>query len=461
MAMKVMKFGGSSLKDGNLMRTAATIVQEENKKTQVALVLSAMKGVTDLLIEAADAAERGAHEYRSILGSITATHEDTIQDLMPGQIGESIQRAIRAMLTELEEVLHGVELVKECSKRSLDLIVSFGERLCCTIFSGYLRSLGIDAEMIDAREIIRTDRSYGRASVDYKTTYALVERKLSVFDGIPVITGFIASSKEGSTTTLGRNGSDFTASIIGAALGAQVIEIWTDVDGVMSANPRMVPQAYVLPEITVQEAMELSYFGAEVIHPNTIIPAVDRDIPIRIKNTLNSSAPGTVISKTANTQERPITGIASIEDVALINIEGGGMIGVPGIASRVFTALAETGINVVMISQASSEHSICIVCRQTEAEEALTALRNALARELEQKIIQRFELVQNLEIIAVIGESMRGRPGISGKIFSSLGDASINVLAIAQGSSERNISLVIDKKDTKKALEAIHQTFLA
>ena len=461
MAMKVMKFGGSSLKDGNLMRTVATIVQEENKKTKVAVVLSAMKGTTDLLIAAARTAEQGDQNYRAILGSITAAHEDTIQDLMPGQIGGSIQRAVKAMLTELEEVLHGVELIKECSKRSLDLIASFGERLSCTVFSGYLRSLGIDAEMIDTREIIRTDSSYGRASVDYETTYALVKGKLQVFDSIPVITGFIAGSREGSTTTLGRNGSDFSASIIAAALGAQVVEIWTDVDGVMSANPRMVPQAYVLPEITVQEAMELSYFGAEVIHPNAIIPAVERDIPIRIKNTLNTSAPGTVISKTANTQDRSITGIASIEDAALINIEGGGMIGVPGIASRVFSALAETGINVVMISQASSEHSICVVCRQEEAEEALASLHSALSWELEKRIIQRFELLQDLEIIAVIGENMRGRPGISGKIFSALGNAEINVLAIAQGSSERNISLVIDKKDTQKAIEAIHHTFLA
>jgi aspartokinase/homoserine dehydrogenase 1 len=275
-----------------------------------------------------------------------------------------------------------------------------------------------------------------------------------------VVTGFIASTTNGVTTTLGRNGSDYTASILGAALGAKSIEIWTDVDGVLSADPRCVDSAFVINELSIEEAMELSFFGAEVIHPYTMIPAVEDRIPIWIKNTMNPRVPGTIIAKNVKRHEHPITGIASIENCSLINVEGGGMLGVPGVASRVFRALAGEEINIIMISQASSEHSICIVCRNPEADRAAKALEAELAWELEERTINQIEVLRDLEIIAIIGENMRGTPGISGRLFSSLGDAKVNVLAIAQGSSERNISFVIHGQDKKRALNAIHSAFL-
>jgi len=350
--------------------------------------------------------------------------------------------------------------VKECSERSLDLVVSFGERMNNTVVSAYLRSIGVDAEYLDAREVVLTDSSYGAAKVDYKESYKLIKERIDSISGIPVITGFIASNEKGFTTTLGRNGSDFTASIMAAASESEVVEIWTDVDGVLSADPRCVKNAYVIPEISYQEAMELSYFGAEVIHPYTMIPALDGDIPILIKNTLNPSAPGTIIARKIKSHDRPITGIASIKDTALINIEGRGMIGTPGIASKVFGALAEAEINVIMISQASSEHSISLVFRELQAERALESLNRKLSSELESKRIDTFVIKEGLEIISVIGDNMIGSPGIAGKIFSALGEAGISILSIAQGSNERSISFVIEREQRDKALNTVHDAFL-
>jgi aspartokinase/homoserine dehydrogenase 1 len=296
--------------------------------------------------------------------------------------------------------------------------------------------------------------------VDYKESYRRLRDKLAEIKGIPVITGFIGANEQGVTTTLGRNGSDFTASIIAGATESEVVEIWTDVDGVLSADPRSVEKAFVIPEVSYQEAMELSYFGAEVIHPYTMIPAVEKNIPILIKNTLNPSAPGTVISKDIAPHNRPVTGIASIKDIALINVEGSGMIGTPGIASRVFGALAEAGINVIMISQASSEHSICLVFRELQAENALDSLNRELSEQVKTKRIENFVIRRGLEIISVIGENMIGTPGIAGKIFSALGESGISIQAIAQGSSERNISFVVSKEESDKALNTVHDAFL-
>jgi aspartokinase/homoserine dehydrogenase 1 len=277
---------------------------------------------------------------------------------------------------------------------------------------------------------------------------------------VAVITGFIAATAEGVTTTLGRNGSDYTASLVAAALGASVIEIWTDVDGVLSADPRYVPEAFVLDEITFQEAMELSYFGAKVIHPYTMIPAVEHEIPVRIRNTFAPEGDGTwIVPERSAGGARIATGIASVENVALINVEGGGMVGLPGVASKVFTALANAGVNIIMISQASSEHSICVVCRQEQASAALAGLRIELAAELAQKKIQEFELIEDLEIVAVIGERMRGTPGISARVFGALGDEGVNVLAIAQGSSEMNISFVVHGDDRERTLQVVHRAF--
>ncbi|MDC7226185.1 MAG: aspartate kinase [Spirochaetales bacterium] len=459
--MKVMKFGGSSVMDAEKIRNVVSIIKTEAGKTDVAVVLSAMKGITDDLINCAKLAEKGDDDYKKALAGISKREKTTFIELIGSDNEKEAFESLESMLHDLGEILLGVKMVKECSTRSLDLISSFGERMNNTVAAAYMRSIGVDAEYVDARELVLTDSTYGAAKVNYKESYKRIKERIDSIKGIAMITGFIGANKEGVTTTLGRNGSDFTASIIAAATDSSVVEIWTDVDGVLSADPRCVNKAYVIPEISYQEAMELSYFGAEVIHPYTMIPAVDRDIPILIKNTLNPSAPGTIIARNIKGHDNPITGIASIKDVALINVEGSGMIGTPGIASKVFGALAESGINVIMISQASSEHSISFVFRKIQAERALDALNRELGGEVESKRIEKFVIREDLEIISAIGDNMVGTPGIAGRIFSALGDAGISILSIAQGSSERSVSFVIEKKHRDKALNTVHDAFLS
>jgi len=458
-AMKVMKFGGSSVKDAEKIRAVAEIIREHQKSDRVLVVLSAMRGVTDVLIAAAREAEAGDSRYALKIADIRNRQDEAVRDLLPGDSGAQVSKLLRGLLDELEAILHGVELVRECSPRTLDLVLSFGELLNNHLFAAYLNGSGTPARMLDTRGLILTDDTHGNAEVDFAESYARIQRATASVDTTPVITGFIAATREGITTTLGRNGSDYTASIIGAGVAADVIEIWTDVDGVYSADPRYVPESFVVPEISYAEAMELSYFGAKVIHPYTMLPAVDKNIPLIIKNTLNPAAPGTRILQVATRKPVAVTGIASVGNVALVNVEGGGMVGIPGIASRVFGALARARTNIIMISQASSEHSICIVFPEVHVKDATESLNRELAPELHARKIQQFTLKTDLEIVAVIGENMRGRPGMSGKLFAALGDASINVLAIAQGSSEMNISFVVERRDRDRVLNVVHRAF--
>ncbi|SIQ35278.1 aspartate kinase [Alkalispirochaeta americana] len=457
--MRIMKFGGSSVADAGRIKAVGNIVQQAVQEGPVALVFSAMKGVTNSLLEAADLAQAGQSGFWEILQDLRTRHEETLGELIPDGDTTGTAQGVAQLLEELSELLHGVSLVRECSPRTRDLVASFGERLSCPIIAAYLVSLGSPAQWVDAREMILTDENHGNALVKTSRTYQAIATHLHAVEGIPVITGFIAATSQGVTTTLGRNGSDYTAALVGAAMAASAVEIWTDVDGVMSADPRYVDRAFVIPDLSLQEAMELSYFGAEVIHPYTMIPSVERHIPLWIKNTLRPSARGTRITQESPETDHTITGIASIENVALINVQGGGMLGIPGIASRVFGALARADVNVIMISQASSEHSICICVRESELHRACEFLRQELRTELESRRIEQFEEQPSLEIIAVIGAMMRGHPGIAGKLFSALGDSGLNVLAIAQGSSEMNISFVINREDRKAALNVVHDAF--
>ena len=462
--MKVLKFGGSSVADGERVRAVAAIIAEAARADRTAVVLSAMKGVTDLLISAARMAEKGSDGLKPALEEIRTRHFDAVRNLFAPADQASALTPLAVMCNELEEILHGVELIRECSVRTMDLVMSFGERLCCRLAVSYLASAGHAVELVDAREIILTDERFGSAGVDFPGSYERISRRLSTVRGTAVIPGFIGATPGGVTTTLGRNGSDYTASIIGAGAGASVIEIWTDVDGVLSADPRLVPEAFVIPAISSEEAMELSYFGAKVIHPYTMIPAVEKSIPILIKNSLNPGAPGTLIASSDQIRRDgryPITGIASIDGISLVNIEGGGMMGIPGFAARIFSALAREGINIIMISQASSEHTICLVFRAGEGERALAALNREMEPELATRRIERFELLRGLVIVSVIGENMHGTPGMAGRLFSALGTAGVNILVIAQGSSERNISFVIDEKNETLALRTIHREFLS
>ena len=459
--MLVQKFGGSSVEDAGKIRQVAEIALSHRLGGRIAIVLSAMKGITDLLLGAARDAEAGKPAYKDALATVERRHREAAAELTNGQARAALEAELEGLLKDLRDLLHGVELVKEGSKRTLDLVAGFGERLSCLLMAAYLNGRGETAHYIDAsKNFILTNDNHGEADVDFEATYAAVEARLAPLTGVMVITGFVASTLDGRPTTLGRNGSDYTASLVGAAIRAEAVEIWKDVDGVLTADPRFVKGTIVLDEISMEEAMELSYFGAKVIHPSTMMPLLERGIHLRIKNTLNPSVKGTLIRQNPTPHNNAITGIASISAAALINIEGSGMIGIPGFASRVFGALARVNVNVIMISQASSEHSICIVCREAEAQTALAALRAELATEHKQKKLKDCELLTGLEIIAVIGENMRGKPGITGRLFSSLGGANVNVLAIAQGSSERNISFVIHSKDREKALNTVHAAFI-
>ncbi len=470
--MRVLKFGGSSLADGVRIEAVTAIIATAAAEGQIVVVLSAMQGITDILIAVAHKAEAGSEEGRAALEEVRARHLAAVRFLFAPADQAAVIAPLTIMLNDLEDILHGVELLRECSARTMDLLMSFGERLCCTLAAAHLRTRGVDAHYADARDLILTDDNFGAAGVDFPSSYGRIKSRLGAITGVAVIPGFIGATADGVTTTLGRNGSDYTASIVGAGAAAEVIDIWTDVDGVLSADPRLVPEAFVIPEISYEEAMELSYFGAKVLHPYTMLPAIEKSIPIRIKNSLNPAAPGTLIGAPNHLNgrrsgcgpvlpgERQITGIASIEGIALINIEGGGMIGVPGIAARVFSALARERINIIMISQASSEHTISLVFRNGEAHRALTALGHELAMELASRRIQAFELIEELLIVSVIGENMRGKPGLAGRLFTALGDAGVNILAIAQGSAERNISIVIEDKYHALALRAIHAAFL-
>ena len=458
--MKVMKFGGSSLADSQRIKQTVSIIKNVEDQS-VTVILSAMKGVTNLLIDAAEKAESGDPAYKNNMDEIRNKHFDCIDELFNKNAPEQLTKGIDQMLSELKDILHGVELVRECSLKTKDIIMSFGERMNCFQFASYMNSLDIKSDYIDARSIIKTDGNFGKGNVQFETSYKLIRERIELIGGsIGIVTGFIASDTSNRTTTLGRNGSDYTASIVGAALEAKTVEIWTDVDGVLTADPRIVENAYVIPQLSIQEAMELSYFGAEVIHPYTLIPTIDKKIPVFIKNTLNPTAQGTIISEKSSKKDSIITGIASIDKVSLINIEGGGMVGIPGIASVIFNSLAEAGVNIIMITQASSEHSISILCRTEEVRAASDKLHKNLASDIESKKIQNIEIVDDLVIIAVIGENMIGTIGLSGKLFSAVAEANVNILAIAQGSSERNISFVIHEKDKNLALNEIHKKFI-
>jgi aspartokinase/homoserine dehydrogenase 1 len=458
-SMKVLKFGGSSVQDAGKIRHVISIIRQEAGGGKLCVVCSAMKGVTDDLVRAAKNAEAGHTDYREIVTRIRDRQARAAEALFPEAEREEALAPLFADCSELFDILHGIELLEECSPRSLDLVMSFGERLNCRLIASAMRSMGIAASYVDARGLIVTNDRYGSAQVDFKASYRKIRRRFSTLKGIALVTGFIAATPEGVTTTLGRNGSDYTAALLAAGLNAESFEVWKDVDGVLSADPSVVKDAFVINEVSYEEAMEMSFFGAQIIHPYTMGPVLEKGIPLRVKNTLNPSAPGTRIARDIKRHSWPITSIASITDVALINVEGSGMQGTPGIASRVFAALAKADVNVIMISQASSEHSICIVCRAAQAKKALAGLKAELVREMETRLIGNPELIKDLEIVAVIGENMRGTPGLSGRLFSALGEKKINVLAIAQGSSERNVSFVVESRDGNEAINTVHRAF--
>ena len=458
--MKVLKFGGSSISTPDRVLAVLDIVcTSQSGGENIAVVVSAFGGVTDQLIEMSSLASQGDKHYADILSKLKTRHVDCVKALVKPGERKGVVSLVKDLFRKLEDLLLGMSLVKELPYQTRDLILSFGERLSATIISASFKSHGIDAEFMDARKVIKTDRTFGSARVDMKTTLKNIRHYFTEHSSIQIMTGFIGSTKEEKTTTLGRSGSDYSAAILGAALKADVIEIWTDVDGVMTADPRKVPDAFSIKSMTYEEAMEMSHFGAKVIFPPTMQPAMSQNIPIRIRNTFNPKFYGTVIKKQVSDKENMITGISSISEVALIRVQGSGMIGVAGISGRIFKVLSEKNISVILITQASSEHSICFAVNPEIASNVKEAIDHEFYLEIQSQIIDKVKIEYDLSILAIVGEKMRHTPGIAGKVFDALGDYRINVVAIAQGSSERNISVVIDQINEASALRALHGAF--
>jgi aspartokinase/homoserine dehydrogenase 1 len=458
--MKVLKFGGSSVATPERILKIVEILKGYNSQgEQFAVVFSAFGGVTDMLLSMSKKAEQGNQSYLDDLEQFKVRHIEALAILLKGEAFAEAEAVIEDGFEELEDLLHGIYLLQEASVRSLDYVVSFGERNSAYIISKTLQRHGLNADYLDARKVIKTDETFGAAKVNFEITNQSILTHFAKSNAIQIITGFISSTDKGLTTTLGRGGSDYTAAIFGAALGAEVIEIWTDVDGVMTADPRKVKGAFTQQTMTYSEAMEMSHFGAKVIYPPTIVPALQQNIPLRIRNTFNPSFTGTLISDIQEKSDAVVKGISSIGDVSLLTLEGNGMVGVIGVSGRLFSALARHKVNVILITQGSSEYSISFAVSPQDAGNACIAIELEFENEISRKLIKSPRLEKNLSVIAVIGENMRYRSGMAGRMFQSLGRNGINIVAIAQGSSELNISAVIKKVDEHKALNALHEGF--
>jgi len=456
--MIVSKFGGTSVGSAENIKKVIQIVS--NRKEKLAIVVSALGGVTNLLVKASDLALQNDETFIGVVDEIEKRHFDTIEGLLDHDNQTVCKAEVAKTLNELKDVLNGVSLLNDLSDKSAARILSTGEILSSFIISQTMIQDGIKTTLTDSRSLIKTDDNYLNALVDYKTSYKNIASGVN-FDqtDVHIFPGFIASNSKGEITTLGRGGSDFTAAILANALSANRLEIWTDVSGMFTANPKLVRQAYPIEEISYLEAMELSHFGAKVLYPPTIQPALDKKIPILIKNTLSPEDKGTLIADQAKQNDYAVKGISHIEDIALLTLEGNGMVGVPGISKRLFGALSQNKINVKFITQASSEHSICLAIDIAESDLAKKAVDDEFEFEILQHKINPLSVESDLAIVALVGDNMKSHQGISGKMFSELGFNNVNIRAIAQGSTEKNISAVIHKKDVKKALNTLHAVF--
>lgn len=458
--MKVLKFGGSSVGSVESISKLLQIIEKEQCGSGMpVVVLSAMSGVTNLLSEMANKAEKGI-AFTDDLKNLEERHFHMIKELLAVSKQNPVFTKLRILFNELEDILHGVMILGELTPRTRDLILSYGERCSTFMISKIAGQKHDDDLFVSAADLIKTDSNYGQARVNMELSELLIrDFYQNNSDKVIFITGFIASNEDGRITTLGRGGSDYTAAIIASALNAEEIEIWTDVNGMMTADPRMVKKAFSLPELSYTEAMELSFFGAKVIYPPTMIPAFLKKIPIVIRNTFEPEFPGTVIRQNCENSNLAIKGISSINDISIINIEGSGMVGKAGFSGRLFSLLAREQINIILITQSSSEHSITFAIHPADAEKAHQLIVQEFELELLAKKMEAPVFEQNLSVLAIVGENMKQTPGISGKLFHALGRNGINVRAIAQGSSEYNISVVIDRADLNKGLNAVHDAF--
>ena len=463
--MQVLKFGGSSVANAENISRVAKIVATAIQKDNTIVVVSALSGVTDLLLQSAVLAAEGSEEaYKGKINIIQQKHFDAVKQLIPVASQSQLLSLVKRSVNEIEDICNGIFLLREVTPRTKDRLASYGEWLSSQIIASKMQNDGIAIQWKDARDLIITNSQFTHAAVDFEITNKNIETFFKSADSRAfILPGFIASDKNGVTTTIGRGGSDYTASIITAALNADALEIWTDVSGMMTADPRLTVNAKIIHNITYQEAMELSHFGAKVIYPPTIQPIMSKGIPVWIKNTFAPEDYGTQITSEvvneAPADENIVRGISSMNNIALLSLEGSGMIGIPGFSKRLFEALSKEKINVILITQSSSEHSICVAINSADADRAKEAVDKAFTDEILLGKLQPLIIEKEQSIVALVGENMKSHPGVSGRMFGALGRNGINIRAIAQGSSEKNISAVIATDNVRKAINVLHEEF--
>jgi len=463
MSTIVMKFGGTSVGSAEAIAQAAAIVEDYTARGErLIVVVSAMRGVTDALIEGAVTAAQGDDQtYRGLVSDLRVRHTLAVAELVADpERRTGLLKKIDAYLDEFATFCHSVRILGEVTPRAMDAISSLGERINARIVAAALRAREIAAQAVDATDLIVTDDRFQQASPLRESTEAQVNavlRPLLDQQIVPVVTGFIGATTDGVVTTLGRGGSDYSAAILGAALSADEVWTWTDVDGVMTADPRIAPNAHVIPTLSYNEVGELAYFGAKVLHPKTISPVVAEGIPVLVRNTFNPTCPGTRIVEEPESTPGTVKAVTAIEGLSMVTVEGRGMMGVPGIAARTFAAVASQGASVLMISQASSEQSICFVIPARDVDAVIQALEEALALELARRDIDRVWALDDVVIVSAVGAGMRGTPGVAARLFQSLATEAINVIAIAQGSSECSISIVVSADQSIQAVQQIHE----
>lgn len=458
--MQVLKFGGTSVANAENIRKVVSIVTAAGKKDKTVVIVSALGGVTDLLLSASSLAADGDESYKEKLAVVEQRHLEAVKQLIPVAQQSQLLSLVKKSCNEIEDICSGIFLLRELTPRSKDRIGSYGEWLSSRIIAATIQSMGNDVVWKDSRELIVTNSNFTAAEVDFAATTESIRQFFASTDhNLFLLPGFIAADKKGITTTLGRGGSDYTAAILAACLDASNLEIWTDVSGMMTADPRLTANARIIPHISYQEAMELSHFGAKVIYPPTIQPVMSKAIPVWIKNTFAPQDEGTLIESVATRNGNIVRGISSINNIALLSLEGSGMIGIPGFSKRLFEALSNERINVILITQSSSEHSICVAVDASAAAAAKQVVDAAFANEITLQKVEPLAIENELSIVALVGENMKSHPGISGRMFSAMGRNGVNIRAIAQGSSEKNISAVISTKDVRKAINVLHEEF--
>ncbi len=459
----VIKFGGTSVGGVDAIRQAADIVQEQAQTwKRLCVVVSAMSGVTDALIQGALSAASGNEgTYRAIVADLRVRHYRVVDELLdPNGERARLLATVDEYLDEFAAFCHSVHVLGEVTPRAMDAITSLGERINARMLAAVLRQRGVRSEAVDATELIVTDDAFQKAAPLMEASRArVVSHLVPMLDEgiIPVVTGFVGATEGGITTTLGRGGSDYSAAILGDCLDADEVWIWTDVDGVMTADPRIVPDAQVIPALSYGEVSELAYFGAKVLHPRTIWPVVERGIPLWVKNTFNPTVPGTCIVKEAQSTPVTVKAVTAIQGLSLVTVEGRGMMGVPGIAARTFAAVASQGASVLMISQSSSEQSICFVIPTETVPPVIRAIEEEMALELSRRDVDRVWSMDDVVIVTAVGVGMRRTPGVAARVFGALGQGKINVIAIAQGSSDCSVSLVMAAQDCAEAVQQIHR----